>query len=274
MTLLGTRFTTGDESQVGAYVFANDARYRLDRDSAATLDTETVRLASGRLWLECGDHDVTIQVETALAITHVAAGSAIVTSSRDTLEVLALQGGVTVRTARGETVQVQSGHRVLIDADRGASVPEEVPFLGELTSWMTTMIIQSSDPKELEYRVDEMVRAWDKGVFRDAARRELQRLGPSCVWQLADSAQKRAARDPAYALATAQLIAQILDYRSAPYALPLLELDDVELRLVVFRAVRDRTGTTGGTNEAFWRDAGLDRRREGIRDWQKELRGR
>ena len=56
------------------------------------------------------------------------------------------------------------------------------------------------------------------------------------------------------------------------YALSLLQLDDPEVRLMVFDAVHDATGTDGGTDRDFWREAGPARRVTAVENWKRELR--
>jgi hypothetical protein len=269
-TLVGTKFLTGP-SQVGAHAFANDARFRLDRKTVATILPDQVDLETGRAWLESGDHGASIRVVTDLAKSQVDDGSATFARGDTTLEVLAIRGVVTVRTSRGETVQLQEQERVTIDTERGAGPKEQVPFLGTVNSWMTPMILLSSDPGEPRELVTDMVSAYEAGKFRAEARLELRMLGERSVWQLADSLEMRASRDPAYARETAQLIADLLGWATIDYAMPLLEVEDPEVRVAIFAGLRRVTGTDGGTNEAFWREAALERRRTAIDGWRRDL---
>jgi hypothetical protein len=146
-----------------------------------------------------------------------------------------------------------------------------VPFLGAVNSWMTPMILQSLDPKEPKELVGDLFDAYEEGTFRAEARQELMKLGGRSVWLLGDSVQRNLARAPDYARETAVLIAQLVEWNTVPYAMPLLELEDADVRASIFAGLRRATGTDAGTDEAFWREAGLERRRTAIANWRKEL---
>lgn len=127
------------------------------------------------------------------------------------------------------------------------------------------------DRTELNERVKEVFAAYEEGTNRDAARRELLKLGERCVWLLADSVERSLARNRDYALETAQLIGRLVTYRTAAYVLPLLLQDDAELRAIVLQAVRDATGTDGGQEPGFWRNASREQRRVAVDAWRREL---
>ncbi|MGE3174548.1 MAG: hypothetical protein AB7O97_18095 [Planctomycetota bacterium] len=269
-TKLGSQFRTGP-SQAGVYVYANDARMRIDRETAVRIAADRVQLEFGRAWVDTGDMSATLRVECdgVTAALETPSGAQF-TRGPSGVQVLALRGKVSVR-ADGTALLLKEHQSVFVDADMGAQPVEDVAFTAPATSWMTDMIVAGTDPNELRTRVERVIAAYEDGAHRDAARREILKLGARCVWMLADSIERRAGDDPAYARDAAALAMQLVDFGAARHALPLLRLDDVELRALVFRGVRDATGTDGGTDEAFWREAELPRRQRAIEHWIDEL---
>lgn len=269
-THVGTQFRTGT-SQVGVYAIANDARMRLDEETSARLRPDEIDLESGRMWVHCGENHVTLRVDTGIAKVFVEAGAAMFRRSPSGLEVTALGGRLVVRT-EAQTVRLEPRERVFVDAEQGVREREPLRFAGAETSWMTNMILMGADQTEMHERVQRMVAAYEEGEFRDEARREILKLGPRCTWLLAESIERNVARDRDYALAAAELVARIVDYASARYVLPLLMVEDPELRRIVYEGVADATGTDGGTEASFWQDASRERRRTAIESWMRELR--
>jgi len=266
---LDTVFRT-TKGQVGVYVIANDARVRIDYGTAARVEVDHVALDFGRIFVDAGQRDARMMVVCGKVKLVFAKASGVVAFKPSGIEVLGIDGTIDV-TSPIDTARVDKYQRVEIDADGSARPAEKVPFLAPETSWMAHMIQMSADRRELEERVNEVFAVYEKGEFPAEAEREMLRLGPSTAWLLTDSIERHIASDRAYALRAAALLARVVDYASAAYALPLLLQDDVELRLLIFAAVRARTGTDGGTSEAFWRDASRERRRSAVEEWRTEL---
>jgi hypothetical protein len=269
-TALGTLFRTG-RGQAGIYAYANDARARLDRDTVARISPDLVQIEFGRAWVDTGDMTATVRVECGrvrLALESGAGG--VFTKSPSGVRALALRGKVVLRTDT-ETLVLREHESVFVDADRGPEAVEKVPFVAPATAWMIPMIEMSSDPREMPARVQDVIAAYEQGEFRAAARREILKLGSRCVWLLADIVDRNASRDVEFAHATAELIAQLVDFRTARYVLPLLLQDDAELRVIVFRGVRAATSTDAGTDEQFWQRASKSERQPAIERWQEEL---
>lgn len=266
---LGTRFKT-QTGQVGLFVNANDARVRLDFDTEARVDVDRVTLEFGRMWLDTGSRDAHVRVDCG--DVHIRCADAAVTIARapSGIEVLVLSGSVDVTTP-ADAARVAGHELLLVDPDGHCEPKTAVPFLAPSTSWMTRMIAQSSDPSEFSARVQEVYAAYEAGTWRDAARHELLKLGSRTVWLLADGIERALPTDRAFALESVQLLARVVDYSSAGHALSLLLLDDAEIRAQVFRAVRDATGTDGGTDEPFWLDAARERRRTVVDSWRTQL---
>lgn len=269
---VGTLVRTNDESRVGVHVMATDARIRLDCASEARITPGEVELIRGRVWIDAGARAAETRVRTALATTIVAQAQAMVTRQGEGLAVVGMQRPVVVRSSRGETVQIPPGSEVALDPDRGFGPVQPVPFLGTATSWMTEMILLQQDDTELRSRVREMVQAYEAGEHRAAAEREIRKLGTRCLALLVTSVQERLSAEPDYARATAVLAADLVEYRTAGWMFPLLELEDEAVRLAAFRGLTRATGTDGGTDAGFWRDASVVRRRDAIAAWRLRLR--
>jgi hypothetical protein len=266
---LDTVFRT-TKGQIGIYMMANDARVRIDNGGEARVGIDHVALEYGRIFVDAGQREALMQVECGKVKLVFAKAAGVVSRKPSGIEVLGLDGTIDV-TSPIDTARVDKYQRVSVDVDGSARPAETVDFLPAETSWMTLMIQMSNDRRELEERVKEVFIAYEKDKARAEAEREMLRLGPSTAWLLTDSIERNIDGNRAYALRAAALLARLLDYSSAAYALPLLLQDDVELRLVIFAAVRARTGTDGGTSEAFWREASRERRRTAVEEWRAEL---
>ncbi len=268
-TALGTSFKTAN-SQVGLYTYANDARVRLDRNCEASIDVDRVTLDFGRIWIDTGQRDATIRVICGGTRVTFVDSSGTLARVPSGVEIVALRGSIDVVTPL-DTVRVAAHERLQVDANGAPQAAVKVPLLASATSWMTRMIEESTDRRELTDRVREVFDAYEQDTARDEARRELLKLGARCVWLLADSIDRRLADDRAYALDATQVLAAIVDYRTATFALPLLLQDDAELRELVFRAVARATGTDGATDAPFWRDAPREQRLAAIDRWRNQL---
>lgn len=268
MTELGTRFTT--QGQAGIYVNANDVRIRLDVATTARVDVDRIDFEAGRLWVDTGQRQARVQVGFGDAKLVFVDAAGIVTRDPTGVHVTGLSGTIEIDTP-SDRARVAAHERLTIAADGGVGPRTKVPFLPTATSWMTTMIASGLDQRELDDRVQTVFAAYEQGEFRAAARREILALGSRCVWLLADSVERRFAADHDYALQTVDLLGRLVEFRSAPYVLSLLLLDDADLRERVFAALRDATDTDAGTDAAFWRDASLDARRAAIERWRAEL---
>jgi hypothetical protein len=231
---------------------------------------DLVQLEFGRAWIDTGDRDAVVRVQCgkdfyAAMETHC---GGVFERSPSGVEVLALRGRIVLHL-ESDTVALAPSEAVVVDG-LGAGKKTKVPFTAPATSWMTHMIQMSTDPDELANRVRSVVDAFDDPELRDAARVEIMKLGSQCVWALADSAERALARDRDHALRAADLVAQILEYRSSVYALPLLMTEDPELRVIAFHGLRRATGMDI-ENESFWRDAERDRRSRAVERWKNAL---
>lgn len=270
---MGTLIRTTDLSRAGVYTAVNDSRMRLDCNTTARITPVEVTLQEGRLWLHASPrHPGDLRIASSLATAMVTAGRAIADHRTGGLQVLSIDGTVVVRTAAGQTAQLQPGQLVWVDPDQGLSSVEKVPFLGSATSWMTDMVLMEQDQTELHERVREMVAAYEEGTHRTAAALEIRKLGTTTLGLLVDIVQRSTTADPDFARATAALAADVVEYRTVDWMFPLLESDDIDVRLIAFRGLRRATGTDGGTDEEFWRDASTVRRRDAIQTWKKRLR--
>ncbi len=270
---MGTLVRTTDLSRAGVYTAVNDSRMRLDCSTTARITAVEVTLEKGRLWLHASPrHPGDLRIASSLATAMVTAGRAIADHRTDGLQVLSIDGTVVVRTAAGQTAQLQPGQLVWVDPDQGLSSVEKVPFLGSATSWMTDMVLMEQDQTELHERVREMVAAYEEGTHRAAAALEIRKLGTTTLGLLVDIVQRSTTADPDFARATAALAADVVEYRTVDWMFPLLESDDIDVRLIAFRGLRRATGTDGGTDEEFWRDASTVRRRDAIQNWKKRPR--
>lgn len=268
-TALDTLFWT-TKGQAGIYVMANDARVRLDQGAKARVEVDRIALEFGRVFVDSGQRDARMIVECGNVKLVFARASGVIVRKPSGIEVLGLYGTIDVTSAI-DSARVDSHQRVEFDADGSARPADKVEFLAPETSWMAHMMQMSNDPRELDERVREVFGAYEKGEFRAEAEREMLRLGPSTAALLTDSIERNIATDHAYAMRAAKLLARLVDYASAEYALPLLLQDDAGLRQLVFEAVHDRTGTDGGTSAAFWADASRERRRTAVEQWRLEL---
>jgi hypothetical protein len=262
-------FATKD-ALAGIYAFANDAALRLDRQTIARCAPEEVQLEEGMVWVASGIRGGTIRIELGDAKAVLHAGKVLCSRAPTGASVLALAGKVEVLTPTRGTLTIGAHERVAIDVG-GPHPVEKVAFVGSVTSWMTPMIEMSSDPEEIVERIDEMVDAFEQGDHQEEAARELMKLGPRCTPALVKAVEKALPRDRALAIETAKLLGRLVDYRRSVYALPLLRLDDAELRVVVFDAVCRATDTDSATDAEFWRNASPQNREGAIQRWTKQL---
>jgi len=269
LTAFGTQFVTGD-GQAGVYLYADDSSVRIDRDTIARVRPGSVVLDVGRMAVDAGGRGIRWHVEVAGGITATVERRGMFSSAPSGVDVVSLAGTVDVRVA-GRSVRLGDGERVFIVPDGGITERGKVEFLPAATSWMTTMIEMGRDTSELQKRVTEVVAAYEDGRYRDLARREILRLGSRCTWLLADSVERRLSVDRDYALDAAQLIARLVDFRTAQYALPLLAQEDEQVRLIVFDGIRGATGTDADTDADFWQVADREQRRAAIQRWRYQL---
>jgi hypothetical protein len=185
--------------------------------------------------------------------------------------VIVVTGNVSLRTPQGEVARLEQQQEVWIDPDRGMTRIQQVPFLGNATSWMTRMILAEQDDTELRARVKDMVAAYEDGAHRDEAEREVRKLGSSCVAMLAYGIGQQRGHGDDYARLAARLLAQILDVLRAGYVLPLLSSDDAEVRVETFVGLRRVAGFDLGQSEDFWRQADAAQRQAGVAAWQQAL---
>jgi len=265
---VGSTFTTGD-SLAGIYAYANDVGVRLDRDSKARVLPNDVQLLRGQAWIYCGQRGETVRVEVGDTIVQVIAGAAICNRACDPPAIVALDGKVTVRSARGELLTLAPKERALLDDGRGAR-KEPMPFVASAMAWMTPMIRQSTDPEELPTLIRELIAAFEQGEYRDEARAQLLQIGSQCVPAVSESIERLTATDRRTALAAATLLAHVVDFGYAKYAIQLLLLDDADVRAAVFTGLRDRTEQDNGTDETFWRTASEPNRKAAVERWLRK----
>jgi hypothetical protein len=261
---LGTTVATDDGAQAGLYRQADDSRLRSDYETVATASPGEVRLHSGRVWIGAGQRGAEIRLVTDLATIQLSHAEAIAIRETTGVAVIAVQGELLVRTSSGQSTKLEQGSQVWIDADRGMSALEKVPFLPASTSWMTHMLLQEQDESALKSRVGELVDAYVEGSQRAAASQEIHKLGSRCVAGLVQSIEKRLPADPDYARATTALAADVADFRGALLLLALLAVDDAEVRVRACHGSVRATGMDGGTDETLWRNGSLEQRQAAI----------
>lgn len=266
----GTRYTTG-EGQAGIYVLANDTRVRLDAATQARIGIDRCEFDRGRMYLCCNREPATMTIETPLATLQFDAGTdVILNGDAEGLNIVGMRGNVLIRTTKAETIRLGKSESVKLDARRGATPPERIEFLGNVTSWMTQMIILQQDPAELRSRVLSMVEAYEDGRQRAAAEIEIRRLGARCVPMLAYGAEKRLA-EPDYVRGVATLVGELVDYDYAHYLFGLLTQGEADVREIIFAGIRRATGIAEG-DAAFWRDADLPTREQAAQRWLSALK--
>jgi hypothetical protein len=266
----GTTFITRN-GPAGLYIVQNDVRVRLDVMTRARVQASEVRLEQGRAWIDSGTRLTEIKIATDLVTSRLEGGCATLTREANGVAVVAVTGTVSMRTPQGEAARLEPRQQAWVDAERGISSITQVPFLGTATSWMTRMILQEQDDTELRQRVKDMVAAYEDGAYRQAAEREIRKLGSHCVPLLAYGIEQHLGHGDDYARQAAQLVAQTVDFLRAGYVLPLLQSDDAEVRVSIFDGLRRAAGQDLGQTEESWRQAPAERRKLGAEAWEQAL---
>lgn len=266
---IGTIFETA-ESMAGIYIFANDARVRLAQETVATVDVDRVALRGGRVWISNITRPAPLRIEAELATIQADAAVMQVERYGNGVTVIVLDGSATVRASGGGTRRVDAGKQLQIDAQGTAAAVVDAPFFGMVTSWMTHMVLQQQDETELRARIDQMTNAFIEGTHRDAAAKELRRLGPKIVPRLY-KALDQVGVDRELRHRTADLIARQSDYLHHEWLLAMLERGDEETRAVAFHAIV-RVSETEVGDEAFWRAASSTDRAVELQRWRVLLR--
>lgn len=266
----GTTFITRN-GPAGLYIVQNDVRVRLDVMTRARVQASEVQLEQGRAWIDSGTRLTEIKITTDLVASRLESGSATFTREANGVAVIAVTGTVSMRTPQGEAARLDPRQQAWVDAERGISSITQVPFLGTATSWMTRMILQEQDDTELRTRVKEMVAAYEDGAHRQAAEREIRKLGSHCVPLLAYGIGRQLGHGDDYARQAAHLVAQTVDFLRAGYVLPLLYNDDGEVRVSAFDGLRRAVGQDLGQTEESWRQATPGQRTAGAEAWELAL---
>ncbi len=266
---VGTLCDTGT-AMAGLYVYANDVRIRLDRDTVALVSPELVTMRRGRLWISNLARPADLTVRTDRADVQANAAELMVETHADELWVCCLDGEATVRPKGGAAIRLQAQQQVEWDFRTGLGEVQGVPFAGSVTSWMTRMIVLQQDDAELQERIAQMLAAYREGAHRDAAALELRRLGAPVVGKLFLALESMAGQ-PDLLHSTAALIADLAQMAQVDYLLAMLERGDAETRVLAFRALV-RVSGEAVEDEAFWRDGDAERRDAAVGKWRWRLR--
>ncbi|MCA8964377.1 MAG: HEAT repeat domain-containing protein [Planctomycetes bacterium] len=268
-TRLGTVVRTG-EGGAGLYVYANDARVRLDHQSAAMVDLDKVELDAGRVWLSTLTRPAPFEIRAGAVRIESKAVEVQVQRLGAEVDVLCLQGALQVRSGEGPARGVEAMQRVSVSADGTIAAPEPIGFAGAVTAWMVPMVKQQQDETELNHRIAMMVEEFQKGTYRPEAALELRRFGSRAVPYVYKAMVHRGVPDDEQRQA-AELIGSIAEYSQVPWLFALLENDAPEVRVAAFRALV-RVGAPRVDDEAFWREAPASERERSLARWRALVR--
>lgn len=269
VTRLGTSCRTG-EGGAGFYLYANDARVRLDAGSAATIGQDTIDIAAGRVWLSTVTRPTPFEMRAGEVLIESKAVEVQVQRIGGDVDVLCLQGALQVRWGTGAARPVEAMQRVRVGADGAVGEPQSVGFAAAATAWMVPMVKQQQDETELNHRITMMVEEFAKGTYRQEAALELRRFGSRAVPFLYKTMVRRGVPDDEQRQA-AELIGSLAEYSQAPWLFALLENDAAEVRVAAFAALV-RVGAPRVDDEAFWREAPANERERSLARWRALLR--
>ena len=268
-TRQGTVVRTG-ESIAGLYVYANDARVRLDAGTAARVAGEEIVLDAGRVWVSTVTRPTPFVIRAGEVLVESKAVEMQVERHGGDLELLCLQGQLQVRAGGGAVRSVDAVQRLRVAAAGTIGEPEPVSFVGTQTAWMVPMIKQQQDERELQQRIAAMVEAFAAGTYRQEAALELRRFGSRAVPQLYEAMVRRGVPTDEQRQA-AELIGSLAEYGQTAWLFALLENDAAEVRVPAFFALL-RVGAPRVDDEAFWRDAPRAERERSLQRWRALVR--
>lgn len=266
---LGSHLQTG-EGPAGLYVYANDARVRLDRDTKAMVAADVLELEGGRAWFSTVTRPTPFSLRSGKVVVEGLGVELQVERRGDDLQILCLQGQAQVLAPPAPKVAIVAMQTTRVGADGVIAPPTSVGFAGEQTAWMVPMIRQQQDERELVDRIEVMVKAFAQATYRAQAAIELRRIGSRAVPQLFKAMLQRGVPADEQRQAAA-LIADLAEYSQTPWLFALLENDAGEVRAEGFRALA-RVGTVVMDDEEFWRSAPQEERERSLARWRARLR--
>ncbi len=267
MTKLGTTVRTG-EAFAGLYVYANDARVRLDRETVALVAEDRVVVTEGRVWLSTTTRPTPFAIDAGPAQIEGLGMEVQIERRADDVDVLCLGGDAQLRSG-GTVVALSAMQRVRSGAG-GVGEPESLGFAGTATAWMVPMIRQQQDDRELQERIGAMVKAFAAGTYRAEAAVELRRLGSRAVPVIYEAMLARPAPADEQRQA-AELLGSLAEYSQAPWLLALLEHGEADVRAAAWRALA-RVAGQNVEDETFWRSAEPVERERALARWRALLR--